>query len=160
MRSTRKLRALVDLIRRGQGDRGIYQLARTAGRPYRRVHDQVQRLARAGVVRLTRVHEGPRTATCIQIAAGAPHPQPKLSFNRAWSRPSGGLDAETLIAQVLGRPTFPDLLACVQAFGLEAVRRVFQAVVAAFEIQPGAATASGRMLKNIEIGRARAARVY
>ncbi|HEX6994974.1 MAG TPA: hypothetical protein VF339_12585 [Gammaproteobacteria bacterium] len=67
------------------------------------------------------------------------------------------MDEETVIAQVLARPTFDDLLACVEHYGLQRVQEIRTAMLRAFELLPGAAETSGRMLKNIEIGRARAA---
>ncbi|HEX7080430.1 MAG TPA: hypothetical protein VF329_05405 [Gammaproteobacteria bacterium] len=154
MARTRKTQELLALIHRGAGEDGIYALAAAAGRPYRRVHDQVKRLAAEGLVRLERASVGPRTALRVRPL---PPREPKLSFNRAWSRPRGGVDEETVIAQVLARPTFNDLLACVEHYGLERVQRARAAMLRAFELSPGAAEASGRMLKNIEIGRARAA---
>lgn len=158
MRSTRKLDELIDLIRAGAGDRGIYALAVAAARPYRRVHDQVRRLAAAGVVRLEKQHRGPRTWIRVYPATRASGP--RLRFNRSWSRPVGGVDPETTVAQVLARPTFRDLLACVQHYGLEHVRGVYRTMVDALELAPGAAEASGRMLTNIEVGHARATGIH
>jgi len=154
MARTRKTDELLALIRSGAGEHGIYALAAAAGRPYRRVHEQVKRLAAEGSVRLERVSAGPRVAIRVRPLRAR---QPKLSFNRAWSKPSAGIDDETLIAQVLSRPTFTDLLACVEHYGFERIRAARLAMIRAFELSPGAAEASGRMLKNIEIGRARAA---
>lgn len=154
MVQTRKTQELLALIRRGAGEDGIYALAAAAGRPYRRVHDQVKRLAAEGLVRLERASVGPRTAIRVRPLRIR---EPKLSFNRAWSRPGAGVDEETVIAQVLARPTFNDLLACVEHYGLERVQTTRTAMLRAFELSPGAAEASGRMMKNIEIGRARAA---
>lgn len=154
MAHTRKTQDLLALIDRGAGEDGIYALAAAAGRPYRRVHDQVKRLAAEGLVRLDRVSVGPRTAIRVRPLGTR---KPNLSFNRAWSRPGGGVGEETVIAQVLARPTFEDLLECTEHYGLERVRTIRTAMLRAFELSPGAAEASGRMLKNIEIGRARAA---
>jgi len=154
MARTRKTQELLALIRRGAGEQGIYALAAAAGRPYRRVHEQVKRLAAEGAVRLERVPVGPRIAIRVRPARTR---QPKLSLSRSWSRPSAGTDDETLIALVLSRPTFADLLACVEHYGLERIRAARGALIRAFELPPGAAEASSRMLKNIEIGRARAA---
>ncbi len=158
MRSTRKLRDLLHLVHAGAGENGIYALAAAARRPYRRVHAQVQRLAAAGVVSLNKQHRGPRARIRVRPAVRARGPT--LTFNRAWSRPSGGLDAATLIAQVLARPTFRDVLACVQHYGIEQVRGVYGTMVSELGLAPGAATASARMLTNIELGRARAAGIH
>jgi hypothetical protein len=155
VRRSQKTEDLLRLIRRGAGEKGIYALAAAAGRPYRRVHEQVQRLAAAGAVRLERLPGGARSRIRVRSVESR---GPALSFNRAWSRPSGGLDEETVIAQVLARPTFRDLLACVDYYGLERVHAIRSVLIGGFELHPGAACATGRMLKNIEIGRARAAR--
>jgi hypothetical protein len=158
MRSNRKLAELCKLIRAGAGELGIYALAAAAGRPYRRVHDQVQRLAVAGLVRIDKQVRGPRTQTRVRMArapAGT-----VLDFNRAWSRPLGGVDADTVIAQVIARPTFHDLLVCAQDHGIARVRNTFQAMVNGCEIDPSAAAATARMLGNIEVGHARAAGIH
>jgi hypothetical protein len=153
VRSTGKLKDLLALIDAGAGDGGIYALALAAGRPYRRVHDQVRRLAAAGLIRVDRGQRGGRARIRVRsIQRG-----PALAFQRAWSRPSGGLDDETVIAQVLARPTFSDLLACVEHYGLDRVLSLRDLMLRDLELEPGVASASGRMLSNIEIGRARAA---
>lgn len=157
MRRTRKLQDLLALIRTGAGEQGIYGLAAAAGRPYRRVHDQVRRLAATGVVRLVPQRQNGRARTLVVPVVRSR--APLLSFNRGWSRPARGLDPETVLAQVLARPTFVDLIACVQHYGLEEVRRLHQTMVADCELSPAAATATARMLNNIEVGRARAAGV-
>ena len=158
MRRTRKLDALLRLIEAGEGEEGIYALAAAAGRPYRRVHDQVRRLAAAGVVKLAAAHHGPRARVRV-VRAEDPAP-PALQFNRAWSRPSGGLGTDTVIALVLARPTFDDLLACCLRYGIGRVRDIFASMIAALQLDPRAATESGRMLSNIEIGLARASRAH
>lgn len=144
------------MIRAGAGDDGIYGLARVAGRPYRRVHDQVYRLAAEGLVRVEEGLRGRRA--CVRVAPV--DGEPPLVFNRAWSRPSGGLPAETVIAQVLARPVFRDLLACVRHYGSDRVWRAYQAMLSEHELRPGAAEADRRMLTNIEVGRARAAKAH
>lgn len=154
MRRTRKSEELLALIRRGAGEEGIYALAAAAGRPYRRVHQQVKRLAAEGLVHLERVPAGPRTAIRVRPI---PARRLKLTIDRAWSRPAGGVADDTLIAQVLARPTFKDLLACVEHYGLERIQTSRADLIRAFELTPAAAETTGRMLKNIEIGRARAA---
>lgn len=158
MRRAPKLEDLFRLIRAGAGREGIYALAAAAGRPYRRVHDQVRRLEAAGLVRLQAEHRGSRTRIqVIPIEQPAP---PVLQFDRAWSRPSGGVDSDTVIALVLARPTFSDLLGCCIEYGIDRVRRIFSTMVAALQLDARAAQESGRLLSNIEIGQARASRAH
>src|SRR6185312_12063549 len=52
-----------------------------------------------------------------------------LQFNRAWSRPSGGVDIDTTIALVLARPTFNDLLTCCMECGIDRVRDIFERMI-------------------------------
>lgn len=158
MRRARKLEELFRLIQAGAGEEGIYALAAAAGRPYRRVHDQVQRLAATGLVKLAMEHRGSRTR--IRVVPLEQRPAPVLQFNRAWSRPSGGVNTDTVIALVLARPTFDDLLSCCMEYGIERVRDIFQRMIAAMQLDPKAAGESGRMLDNIEIGQARASRAH
>jgi hypothetical protein len=163
VRRTTKLETLLTLIRNGAGCDGIYALAAAAGRPYRRVHDQVQRLSAAGLVRLEGAPRGPRAL--VRVLPVEPPleeraEQPKLQFNRAWSRPSGDIDPQTTIAQVLARPTFRDLLACAKHYGTARVRAVYENMAGTMQLPPGAVIDSGRMLNNIEIGRARAAGIH
>lgn len=158
MRQTRKIRELLRLIQAGAGQEGIYGLAATAGRPYRRVHDQVRRLAAAGIVRLTAErHDSRARVRVIPVEDSAAQ---ALQFNRAWSRPSGAVGIDTIIALVLARPTFDDLLSCCLQYGIGRVRGIFDRMVAALELDPRAAEESGRMLANIEIGEARASGTY
>lgn len=158
MRRTRKLEELLRLIQAGEGEGGIYALAAAAGRPYRRVHDQVGRLAAAGAVKLVAAHQGPRARVRV-VPAGDPV-LPALRFSRAWSRPSGGLSTDTVVALVLARPTFEDILACCLRYGIGRVRGIFASMVATLQLDPRAAQESGRMLSNIEIGLARASRAH
>ena len=158
MRRTRKIRELLQLIQAGAGQEGIYALAATAGRPYRRVHDQVRRLAAAGLVRLAAEHHDSRARVrVVPIEDSTAH---AMQFNRAWSRPSGAVGIDTIIALVLARPTFDDLLFCCLQYGVGRVRLVFDRMIAALELDPRAAEESGRMLGNIEIGDARASGTY
>lgn len=157
MRRAPKLEELLRLIEAGAGREGIYALAAAAGRPYRRVHDQVKQLAAAGLVRQTTEHSGSRARVRVEPVGDA---APVLDFNRAWSRPSGGIDTETAVALVLARPTFDDLLTCCTTYGIARVREIFERMIAALQLSPGAAEESGRMLSNIEIGRARAASAH
>lgn len=160
MRQTEKLKNLMNLIRSGHGERGIYSLAAAAGRPYRRVYDQVKRLAAEGRVILAAEPQGRSRRAHIRVRPADQQEAPKLAFNRAWSRPSGGLDPETLIAQVISRPTFDDLLTCTQRFGISRVWEVYENMVEDMMLSPGAAAATARMLTNIEVGRARAAGLH
>ena len=158
MRRARKLEELLRLIRAGAGQEGIYALAAAAGRPYRRVHDQVRRLAAAGLVRLATEHRESRAR--IRVIPVEQSVRPVLQFDRAWSRPSGGVDTDTTIALVLARPTFRDLLTCCMEYGIDRVRHIFESMIAAMQLDPKAAEESGRMLSNIEIGLARASRAH
>jgi hypothetical protein len=158
VRRTRKLEQLLQLIRAGTGKDGIYELAAAAGRPYRRVHDQVRRLGAAGLVRLEGAPRGSRSR--IRVLPVEQSGTPALQFNRTWSRPSGGVDAETTIAQVLARPTFGDVLACVKHYGSGPVRAIYDRMIGSMQLDPAAARESARMLNNIEIGRARAAGLH
>ena len=158
MRRTAKLEELFRLIQAGAGRQGIYALAAAAGRPYRRVHDQVKRLAAAGRVELASGHDGSRAR--VRVMPVEHSAAPALEFNRAWSRPSGGVDTETTIALVLARPTFNDLLSCCIEYGTDRVRATFDSMIATLQLTANAAEESGRMLSNIEIGRARASRAH
>lgn len=158
MRRTRKLDELLRLIRGGAGEQGIYALATAAGRPYRRVHDQVSRLAALGLVKLAAERHGSRAR--VRVVAVADPTAPALQFDRAWSRPSGGVDTDAGIALILARPTFDDLLSCCMEYGVDRVRGIFEAMIAAMQLHPRAAEESGRMLSNIEIGQARASRAH
>lgn len=158
MRRTRKLEELFRLIRAGAGREGIYALAAAAERPYRRVHAQVRRLAAEGLVKLVTEHRDSRARIrVIPMENSAP---PALQFNRAWSRPSGGVDTDTIIALVLARPTFDDLLSCCMEYGVDRIRAVLRSMIAAMQLNPNAAEESRRMLSNIEIGQARASRAH
>src|SRR2546423_13369646 len=122
MRSTPKLQRLLTLIRQGRGEQGIYGLAQAARRPYRRVHDQVKKLAAEGLVQLEMRREGPRAFTRVALLDDAPV---RLAHNRAWTRPATAVESDTIIALVLARPTFGDLLACVQRYGSAHVRTLY-----------------------------------
>ena len=153
-RQSPKLEQLLELIEAGAGEQGIYALAAAAKRPYRRVHDQIRRLTASGLGRVEETRHGPRIR--LRVTPIAKTGQPVLEFNRSWSRPSGGVDAGVIIAQVLARPTFRDLLTCVKHYGYARVRHVYRTLIDELQLEPGAAAESGRMLDNIEIGRARA----
>jgi predicted transcriptional regulator len=148
--------ALLELVRRGHGEQGIYALAQRAGRPYRRVYSHVQSLANAGFVTLSRSQAHGRSVVRVRPVQDTP----KLSFNRAWSRPDRQIDADTFIAGVLKRPTFSDLLTCVQCYGLNHVNSVYRAMLLNRNLSEEAASDTARMLKNIEIGYGRAARKH
>jgi len=156
MRRARKLEELLRLVRAGAGEHGIYALAAAAGRPYRRVHDQVRRLAASGLVELAIERHGSRAR--VRVVPVERPALPALQFDRAWSRPSGHIDTDTAIGLVLARPTFADILSCCLECGIERVRDIFDRMIVAMQLDPGAAEESARMLSNIEIGRARASR--
>lgn len=61
---TRKQMALLALIE-ARSPMSIYQLAKAAGRPYRRVHDHVRELAASGRVTLKTVRQNNRRATLV-----------------------------------------------------------------------------------------------
>lgn len=61
---TRKQRELLTLTERRE-PLTIYQLARAVGRPYRRVHDHVKRLAALGLVTLKQTTINNRNATLV-----------------------------------------------------------------------------------------------
>jgi len=155
MRNTRSIRQLASLIQAGKGRAGIYALAAHAQRPYRRVYDQVMRLAAAGKVRLEPAPDagGRKRFRVLPVESNGP----VLEFNRAWSQPDTPQLPERVIAQVLARPTFNDLLACAKHYGLPAVEDVYGRMLREFMLEPGAAATVNRMLRNIMIGYERAA---
>lgn len=152
---TNKRDHLLKLIRAGHGRRGIYALARKAGRPYRRVHDAVRAFEAAGLVRLVPTTEGRRAVAVEAIGSGVP---PAFEFNRAYSAPGIALPPETQAALVLAQPSFRDLLRCVDAFGLSFVERVRAEMLARGELGATAASTTRALLDDIVIGRARRGR--
>lgn len=165
-RLTASQQRLLNAVAAGHGKAGIYGLAGVLGRPYRRVYDQVRMLEAAGRLRTVRGRAGgrrvvrvlPRRSAPRAGAASASTPAgPPLRFNRAWSALGKRFDADATIAQVLARPTFRDLLACVLEFGLDRVRDRLAAMVSAFELSPQLVVEDARMLANIESGLHRAA---
>jgi hypothetical protein len=161
-RLTTKEAALLAHLRLVHGASSIYELARSVRRPYRRVYQQVRKLAVLGLVTLEKGLVDNRTAFRVRpVAQGktrvANATQPSLSHNRAWSRPTSGVDDDTLIALVISNPNFPDLLACAKHFGIERIRAVYRKMLDGFHLRPSVAEEAGRMLENIEIGFRRAA---
>jgi len=152
---TNKRAQLLKLIRAGHGRRGIYALARKADRPYRRVHDAVQAFAAAGLVRLVASTSGRRTLAVDAIPAGK---APAFEFNRAYSAPGVVLPPESQVAMVIAQPSFRDLLACVDHFGLPFVERVRAEMLARGELGATAARTTRTLLDDLVIGRARRGR--
>ncbi len=71
----------------------IYGLARTLGRPYRRVHDSVRRLAAEGTLRLEAFARNNRRAMLVTAASARPH--------RTVIPPAHLSDAERIALQAL-----------------------------------------------------------
>lgn len=157
--TTGKQQALLRAVQKGAGRNGVYGLARRLKRPYRRVYDQVRLLEARGQLRTQKLRRRGRTCLAVMpLATAAESPKPNLQFNRAWSRPSGQISDSTLLAQVLARPTFRDLLACAVHYGPQTVRQQLNRMVQNFELPAAASSEALRMLGNIELGLARAAR--
>lgn len=135
---------------------GIYGLARALGRQYRRVFDDVMRLASAGLLTVTPTFKNGRKVSLVQLPVDRPA-QPSLSYSRVWSSPATGVDDRVLIASVLAEPTFGDVLACCRHYGLDKVKRVFDSMLGTDELGELTQLSLIRMLSNIEIGFARAA---
>lgn len=148
---------LIDCLK-AQGGRvdSVYDLAAKLGRPYRRVFDQVKMLAAEGYLVLSPGQQDGRRKTGIALAK-AVGGVPELSFNRIWSAAPEALPETTLIASVLARPSFDDVLRLTLHYGLPKVRKVFQAMAAAGDLQGWSLKESARTLANVEIGLARAA---
>lgn len=85
-----------------------------------------------------------------------PTKQPALSYNRIWSSPVTGVSDTTLIASVIAKPTFDDILQCCLHYGVDRVRQVYLQMLAANELSAIGARTVGRILANVEIGFARA----
>lgn len=148
---------LIDCLK-AEGGRvdSVYDLAAKLGRPYRRVFDQVKKLAAEGYLTLSPGEHGGRQKTGIALATTAATP-PELSFNRIWSAAPEALPETTLIASVLAQPSFEDVLRLVLHYGLPKVRKVFQTMASAGDLQDWSLKESARTLANVEIGLARAA---
>jgi hypothetical protein len=65
-------RALLAAVRAHRSGVTIYALARRLGRPYRRVHDAVRRLAAEGAVRVEPAVRNNRRATLVSIRRASP----------------------------------------------------------------------------------------
>lgn len=138
-----------------------YALAKSLGRPYRRVRDHVQLLAKAGLIEHSEPpRHNPRAGASIKaVLADRPEAraQPELSYRRHWSSPVTGVDDDVLIAGVIAEPTLDDLIACCLHYGVARVRDVYSRMLATGEIGVAVQRAAGRMLANVEIGFSRAA---
>lgn len=149
---------LLECVAREERVESVYLLAKLLNRPYRRVFDQVKALERAGMIRLVPGARGGRRRSGVELATQpAAGGQPELSIPRFWSAPRTGVDDTTLIAGVLAEPVFDDLLRCVRHYGTAAVRAVYERMLDAGDLAPWARQEADRMLRNIEIGLARAA---
>lgn len=135
--------------------RGVYALAHSLKRPYKRVLEHVRALHAADLIELEKRLD--RGHAVMMVRARGSRNQPKLSYSRIWSSPITGGNDTVLIASVLAEPTFPDVLACCQHYGVERVRGVFVSMLGTGEMGQLVQKSVGRMLANIEIGFARAA---
>lgn len=154
--ATPKQREVYDYIARAGEVRGVYALAKALRRPYNRVHDNIQALAADGRIEIVRTTHGGRRVVSMRVGA-LPAAQPALSYSRIWSSPRTGVNDKTLIASVVAKPTFDDLLRCCLHYGVAQVRQVYLEMLAANELSALGARTVGRMLANVEIGFARAA---
>lgn len=154
---TPKQQEVFDYIDRAGEVRGVYALAKGLRRPYNRVLDNVRELAAGGRIEIVPAKQGGRRVTLLRIAGKTPDKQPTLSYNRIWSSPVTGVSDTTLIASVIAKPTFDDVLQCCLHYGVDRVRQVYLQMLAANELSAIGARAVGRILANVEIGFARAA---
>jgi hypothetical protein len=152
---SRKQAALLRYIEKAGEVHGVYELAQSLGRPYKRVLEHVRVLAAVGLLDLEKQIANGRVVTLIR--ARNRRKQPVLSYSRVWSSPVSGVDDTVLIASVLAEPTFDDVLACCRHYGVSRVRQVFNAMLRTGEMPSIVQKSVGRMLTNIEIGFARAA---
>lgn len=155
IRRNAKRNQLLALIGRGKGRQGIYALARAARRPYRRVYDAVRAFEAQGRVRLVPLADGRRTLAVEPVATAPPL---KLEFNRAYSAPGQAIPDETQVALVLAQPSFRDLLACVDRFGLAFVEAIRARMLARDELGASASRTTRMLLDDIIIGRQRRGR--
>lgn len=135
----------------------VYRLAKTLGRPYRRVLSRVRTLAAAG--RLQVVPAVIKGRTVIQVR------QPKSKkavlpapFPVTWSRPDGNVPVETELAAVLMRPSFSGLLEAGRRFGLTRVEQTAREMAEADDWNPRARDDAEHVLRNLRIGHDRVAR--
>jgi hypothetical protein len=78
--------------------------------------------------------------------------QLRLEFNRTWSVPRDKVPDDVIIAAVLARPTFDDMLEICWTFGIGRVRAILDEMRESGDIGRFAAEISGRMINNIEKG--------
>ncbi len=153
---TPKQAELLAYLRSSSRTPGIYGLAKALGRPYKRVFDDVARLASAGLLSVRPTFENGRKVSLVQLPVERPA-QPSLSYSRIWSSPVTGADDRVLIASVLAEPTFGDVLACCRHYGIAKVKGIFDSMLGTDELGEMTQLSLIRMLSNIEIGFARAA---
>ena len=106
-------------------------------------YDQVGRALRELIARdkVERVGRGLyRKLPCVQ---------PRLSFSRTWSRPSG-LPDEVFIASALANPSFEDLTRLCLSFGGRRLRGILSSIED--EIPPAICAEAARMITNAEQG--------
>lgn len=149
---TPKQREVLRYIDRAGEVRGVYALAKGLRRPYNRVLDNVRKLADEGRIEIMPVKHGGRRVTLLRVAGKSSDQQPALSYNRIWSSPMTGVSDTTLIASVVAKPTFDDVLQCCLYYGVDRVRQVYLQMLAANELSAIGARTVGRMLANVEIG--------
>lgn len=135
----------------------VYRLAKTLGRPYRRVLSRVRTLAEAG--RLQLVSAVIKGRTVIQVR----QPESKKAvlptpFPVTWSRPDGKVPVETELAAVLMRPSFSGLLEAGRRFGLTHVEQTARELTEAGNWNPRARDDAEHVLRNLRIGHDRVAR--
>jgi hypothetical protein len=75
--------------------------------------------------------------------------QPRLSFSRTWSRPSGISD-DVLVATALANPSFEDLTRLCLSFGSHRIRETLSSFMD--EIPPVVGAEAARMITNAERG--------
>ena len=75
--------------------------------------------------------------------------QPRLSFSRTWSRPSGVSD-DVFIAAALANPSFEDLTRLCLSFGCRRIRETLSSFKD--EIPPAVRVEAARMIANAERG--------
>jgi hypothetical protein len=153
---TPKQAALLQRVRDAGEVQGVYALAKALGRPYKRVLENLRTLQAAGLVELSNERRSGRKTILVRRSRRRGR-QPQLSYNRVWSSPVSGVDDTVLIASVLARPTFDDLLTCCRHYGLPRVRSVYMTMLGTGELDALVQQSVSRMLANIEIGFARAA---
>lgn len=110
-------------------------------------YDQVGRALRALVDEGRLCHAGRGVFALSTTAAFQPVP----SFSRTWSAPSGVND-NVLIASVVARPTFDDLLLLSLRYGVSRLRTTARRMRKAGDIKPQTAAKVCHFLDNIAAG--------